>query len=199
VFATPVAPNESAGSLLDANRRGPVSEAEPNFEALLLTLVKHDVRFVLIGAFAAALHGWNQPTEDVDITPDRDALNLVRLAEALEDLQAMVKRDDGTIDTDATFDDQLLRLQDRWLFATKFGDLDIVSDPAGFVGYATLLDGATQEEIGSAKVTVASLDAVIQSKEAVGRAKDRAVLPALRRLLAEQRRARSPRESNEPR
>jgi hypothetical protein len=45
-------------------------------------------------------------------------------------------------------------------------------------------------EVRGIDVPVASLADVVRSKEAAGRARDRAALPALRELLARQRRER---------
>jgi hypothetical protein len=165
-----------------------VPAGELDFEALFAVLAKHEVRFVVIGAFAALMHGWNGATEDVDITPDRDVRNLVRLAAALRELEAVVKRPDGSLDPEAPIDDQRLRMQDRWLFETKHGDLDVVLNPAGFAGYGTLVTEATIEQVGEVAVAIASLEAVIRSKEAAGRPKDLAVVPVLRRLRDEQQR-----------
>lgn len=44
--------------------------------AILATLTRHDVAFVVIGAYAAVTQGWSEPTSDIDITPDRDIPNL---------------------------------------------------------------------------------------------------------------------------
>src|SRR6476661_8887171 len=72
-------------------RRRSVSEIAPlNPELLLETLSRHKVNFVLIGALAARLHGFPRLTADADITPAGDKPNLVRLAAALNDLDARV-------------------------------------------------------------------------------------------------------------
>ena len=57
-------------------------------EAILRTLIEHEVDFVLIGGVAATLHGSNLRTGDVDVCPRRGRDNLVRLASALNDLEA---------------------------------------------------------------------------------------------------------------
>ena len=55
-------------------------------------------------------------------------------------------------------------------------------------GYDDVRRGATREQITeSLQVDVASLADVIRSKEAVGREKDRAVLPILRQVLERSR------------
>ncbi len=67
----------------------------PDFEPgeLLAVLVRHGVRFVLIGGLAALAHGSPFPTEDVDITPDTEPGNLSRLSAALTELDARIRSD----------------------------------------------------------------------------------------------------------
>jgi hypothetical protein len=50
---------------------------------LLKALVRHEVKFVVIGGAAIQSHGRRYVTEDIDVTPDTDASNLQRLADAL--------------------------------------------------------------------------------------------------------------------
>ena len=68
----------------DMNDRPPVLSAE----VILETLVRHQVRFALIGALGATLHGSPLRTSDVDICPDREPTNLANLARALKELGA---------------------------------------------------------------------------------------------------------------
>ncbi len=50
---------------------------------LLQTFVRHEVKFVVIGGAAIQSHGRQYVTEDIDLTPDTEAENLQRLADAL--------------------------------------------------------------------------------------------------------------------
>jgi hypothetical protein len=63
------------------------------------------VRFVVIGGFAAAVHGSPLPTTDVDIVPAREDENLERLARALRTLNAKVRTAAEPVETriDAAF------------------------------------------------------------------------------------------------
>jgi hypothetical protein len=54
-------------------------------------LLRHQVRFVVIGGIAAISHGYPLPTEDVDVTPSRDRENVERLARALQELDARLR------------------------------------------------------------------------------------------------------------
>jgi hypothetical protein len=54
----------------DSGRVSPAIDAER--EALLKTLVGHNVQFVVIGGAGIQSHGRRYDTLDIDVTPDRD-------------------------------------------------------------------------------------------------------------------------------
>jgi len=151
-------------------------------DEILRVLHRHGVEFVLIGGMAAALHGSDVVTFDLDLAPRSEQDNLRRLALALRDLDASIRIEgepDG-IDLD-THADLLERAQVLNL-ATRAGNLDVVRRPAGSSGFEDLRRDAMTITVGGVPVLVASLADVIRSKEAASREKDRAVLPALKRL-----------------
>jgi hypothetical protein len=160
--------------------------------ALLEALARHGVRFVVIGGIAALSQGSPLPTEDVDVTPERDDENLDRLVAALGDLDARLRT--GVDDVvPLPRDSRLLAQAETWTLTTKYGDLDLVFSPPGTGGYDDLRRDAFEVDLGrDVRVRVASLADVIRSKEASNRPKDRAQLPALRQTL-ERLRAREPR------
>jgi hypothetical protein len=61
-------------------------ERNPGREAILETLERHGVEYVVIGGAAAQARGWPRLTNDIDVTPERSKENLSRLAGALEEL-----------------------------------------------------------------------------------------------------------------
>jgi hypothetical protein len=151
---------------------------------ILEVLVRHKVRFVLIGGVAANIHGSPVPTEDVDITPETSVANYTRLAAALRDMKARIRvaREPGGVPF--VFDEATLAGNVSWTLTTDIGDIDIVTTPAGTAGFADLRRDAAEVDLGdSLTVSVASLPDIIRSKEAAGRAKDQAALPALRATL----------------
>lgn len=154
-------------------------------EAILAELKRHEVDFVVIGAYAAVTQGWPEPTGDIDITPDRDVRNLQRLAAALQAMDARVLTDDGEIDESWPIDDQHLRLRETTFLTTRFGDVDVVINPAGAAGYADLARSSESFliRLGGADVRVAKLERIIESKRASDRPKDRDALPRLEALL----------------
>ncbi|MCC6224518.1 MAG: hypothetical protein IT201_13635 [Thermoleophilia bacterium] len=157
--------------------------------ALLEVLTRHGVRFVVVGGIAALSQGSPLPTEDVDVTPERNDENLDRLAAALGELDAGLRTEDGDV-VPLPPDARLLAQAERWTLTTRHGDLDLVFAPPGTGGYDDLRRDAFEVDLGpDVRVRVASLADVIRSKEASNRPKDRAQLPALR-LTLERVRAR---------
>ncbi len=57
---------------------------ELDIAGIVRVLNAHGVRYVVIGGVAALVHDLPVPaTVDIDVTPDREAENLIRLANAL--------------------------------------------------------------------------------------------------------------------
>jgi hypothetical protein len=160
--------------------------AEPVLGELLRVLERHEVRYVVIGAQAAVIHGVPLLTEDLDITPSRDAENLERLAAALHELEPILRTATDPEGVPFPVDAEMLATAETWTLTTRVGDLDLAFLPAGTQGYEDLRRDAMSVELGDAlTVQVASLADVIRSKEAAGREKDRMQLPLMRRTLEE--------------
>ena len=140
------------------------------------------MRFVLIGALAARLHGFPRLTADADVTPANDKPNLERLAAALKDLEAKVYTE--SVPEGLSFDRSAAALSrsSMWNLVTNAGRLDIAFLPAGTKGYADLARGAERFEAFGVRFLAASLDDIIRSKEATGRAKDEDDVVILRAL-----------------
>lgn len=164
----------------------PGAEFEP--ERILATLQKYGVEFVLVGGFAAVIHGSPYVTTDLDVVPEREPDNLTRLSAALDELGARVWTADAPDGVPFGHDAASLGRVDIWNLVTDAGRLDISFRPSGTDGFADLRRDALHLTILDIEVDVASLADVIRSKEAADRPKDRLVLPVLRRLLEESER-----------
>lgn len=158
---------------------------EPEFqpERILAALNKRKVRHVLIGGFAAVIHGSPYVTTDLDIVPDGNKENLGRLSAALRDLHARVWTSTEPGGLAFEHDAESLARVQTWNLITDHGRLDVTFRPSGTGGYGDLVRDAVHLTILDQEVDVASLADVVRSKEAAGREKDRLVLPTLRRLL----------------
>lgn len=152
-------------------------------EPVLAVLERHNVEFVVVGGYAARLHGAARPTSDVDITPRTTRDNLDRLASALRELDARIRSDANPegfrfdVSGESLAGVRMLNLQ------TDHGDLDLAIRPAAFEnGYDDLIDRSTEHTVGRLQVRIAALDDVIKSKETAARLKDLQALPELYRL-----------------
>ena len=149
---------------------------------LIGTLDKHGVRFVLIGALAARLHGFPRLTADADITPADDKTNLTNLASALRELDAKIYTE--TIPEGLDFDCSaaMIGRATMWNLVTNAGRLDVVFKPAGTKGYDDLAIDAEKFEAFGVEFLAASLSDIIRSKEAANRPKDRDDVALLRAM-----------------
>ncbi len=162
---------------------------ELNAAAIVSVMNRHDVCYVVIGAFAAiAQQAAIAPTRDIDFTPDDSLDNLGRLSAALRELDARIRTgpDDGGLRFD--HDAKSLRRADMWNLICTYGEFDISFRPAGFdSGYTELRKRAHRVVVDGVELLVADLDDVIRSKELAGRPKDIRVLPVLYRHRAARR------------
>ena len=157
--------------------------------AILAIFDRHQVEYVVVGGYAANLHGSTRVTTDLDVTPNRTHTNLARLAAALRDLDGGIRVDD--LDHGLAFDASrespespagMLTLGLR----TPHGDLDLTFEPDGADGDPDLIRPAEDHTIGTLVVRVACLADVIRSKTAAGRPKDLRALPELLRIQRSQ-------------
>jgi hypothetical protein len=158
-------------------------ETELNAVAIVSALNRHQVRYVVIGAFAAIAQRAPIPaTRDIDLTPEASQENLVRLSSALKELGARIRTEAVPEGLPFSHDATSLAAADGWDLICPDGEFDISVHPSGFAGgYAQLAVNAHRVRVGEVEVIVADLADVIRSKESAGRPKDLRVLPLLYR------------------
>lgn len=152
-------------------------------EPILRVLNQHGVRYVVVGAIAAIAQGYPLNTGDLDLTPARDPANLERLASALRELDARLRTPGDPRGVAFPIDARNLGDVDSWTLTTRHGDLDVLFVPAGTRGYDDLHRNSVSIELAGGESRVAALLDVIRMKEAAGRPKDLAQLPALQQTL----------------
>lgn len=162
-----------------------MATAEFDPSPLLELLVRHEVDFVVVGGLAAAARGSARATFDIDVAYARDDTNLERLAEALREADAKLRG--APADVPFLLDAETLARGANFTFATRFGPLDVLGDPAGAPSYRDLHAAATPVEIRGFTIRVASLDHMIAMKEASGRPHDKATAAELRAISDELR------------
>lgn len=163
-----------------------VPPADLDAEAMIAVLNKHQVAFIVIGGYAALLHGASTVTIDLDITPSPSPENLDRLADALREMGAQLRVSGVEEPLEIPLDRRTFEQFPTFLnLRTHHGDLDISLHPSGPDGktfdYDTLARSAVHISLPE-PVALASLDDIISSKRAAARPKDFAVLPILEEL-----------------
>ena len=150
--------------------------------ALLEVLERHRVQYVVVGGFAAELHGSVRRTADVDVVPRATADNLERLAAALREVQAKIRTEGSPEGLPFSPSGEAMVGMTMLNLVTTHGELDLNFTPSGTAGYEDLHADATTFAVGRVQVQVASLADVIRSKTAAGRPKDFEALPELHQL-----------------
>jgi hypothetical protein len=143
-----------------------------------LAAALYEVDYVAIGGVAVAAHGFIRGTEDLDIVPDPDHENLMRLANALVELDAALPRAGGRSFVPAQDETHLHRGRNLTL-ETRLGGLDVVQRLPGLPGYADLREQAIETELLGVPIVICSLTHLRGMKEARASAQDRADLERL--------------------
>ncbi|HEX9775500.1 MAG TPA: helix-turn-helix transcriptional regulator [Actinomycetota bacterium] len=149
----------------------------------LEALTRHDVQFVVIGAYAANLLGSPLNTMDTDVCYERSDENIARLVDALVELNAYLRGAPPGLPF--ILDAITIKNGLNFTFVTDAGDLDCLGDVAGVEGYAELARSAVEADIGGTRVLVASLEDIIRMKRAAGRPKDLRMIEELGALQEE--------------
>lgn len=147
---------------------------------VIAALERHQVRYVIIGGVAAQLHGSPAPTRGLDLTPERSAPNLARLAAALASVEAQEWVPGFGYPLQLPMDRRRLAGNCVLLTQTRHGRVDVVPSPHGMrAGYDELEPRARRVLAYGAELPVASLDDLVHSHGAAGRSKDKLALARL--------------------
>ncbi|MGH7540834.1 MAG: hypothetical protein ACRELC_07535 [Gemmatimonadota bacterium] len=154
---------------------------------VLMLLERHGVRYVVVGGLAATVHGAMRVTFDIDLVPEWTDDNLDRLASALREAGAELQAPASSAPIPFPIDAHFLRQFEVSTWRTRFGDLDvIIGTPTRVRGvlarYEVLAADAVARDAFDVTILVANLDAIIESKQALGREADLVALPELHRL-----------------
>lgn len=154
---------------------------------ILRVLSRAEVKFVVVGGYAAELLGAPLMTMDLDVCYERSAENMDRLASALRQLGAKLRV--AKVDEDLPFilDGRTLAAGDSFTFSTDLGSLDVLGTPSGTKGFRDLVSSATAVPVADdLSVRVVALADLMRMKRASARVKDKMhleVLAALQEML----------------
>jgi hypothetical protein len=151
--------------------------------AALQALDRHDVSYIVIGAFARVLQGTEEITRGIDIVPSTREDNLRKLDAALREINASDVEGRLLDLADAvTSTDHVVRVK------TDFGEMKIVPTPEGTRGYDDLRRGTNREPLGrGVRPSVASIGDLARMASAYDRERYLPQVMQLRRLTALER------------
>ncbi|HEV2330780.1 MAG TPA: hypothetical protein VGY56_18525 [Verrucomicrobiae bacterium] len=139
-----------------------------NERRLLRSLLRHEVRFMVVGLSAAAFPGAPVITQDVDLWFEK--LGDPEMSRALQEV--------GAAYVPPSINNP------RMLAGTVAELFDIVIRMDGLGKFADEIENCVEIQLGHQKLKVLSLERILASKLAANRAKDQLTIPVLRDTLA---------------
>jgi hypothetical protein len=137
---------------------------------LLQRLCDADIDFVIVGGFAAMLHGSSMLTRDLDVCALLTDTTIAKLRETFRDLHPTHRHTPQRLSFLDNPDPGVL-LKNVYI-QTDLGPLDVMGSITGIESFAVLRSHAVPFDLFGRKVFVISLDDLIKAKEALGRNKD---------------------------
>jgi hypothetical protein len=142
-----------------------------DFFTLLKRLSKNGVDYVIIGGFAGIAHGCGYVTQDIDICLDFNTDNLLRLQKALADLHPVHRMTPGRLKLELT-GENCEQYKNLYL-DTDTGQLDCIGFVEGIGNFQQAKSNSIVVEIEDLKLQVLNIDALIETKKAMNRQKDK--------------------------
>jgi hypothetical protein len=154
-----------------------------DFEALLTTLNRHQVEYIVVGGAAAIALGSSRFTQDLDIVYNRSPGNLKRLVSSLRDFKPYLRGAPPGLPF--FWDEATLAHGLNFTLQTSLGAIDLLGEIPGGGTYSDLVGSSTELQIFSGLSRCLSLKQLIRAKRAAGRPKDLEALAELEALSEE--------------
>jgi hypothetical protein len=142
-----------------------------NFETLLARLIENQVEFVLVGGLAATAYGSTLFTQDVDICMRFSTDNLLRLQDAVTDVHPVHRMTSQRLPLRLT--PETCRGLKNLYLDTDLGQLDCLGTIQGVGEFEQAKERSVEISLAAGVCRILNLDALIQSKEAMRRPRDR--------------------------
>lgn len=145
---------------------------------LIQRLCDADIEFVVVGGFAAMLHGSSLVTRDLDVCAVLTSENVEKLRQSLRDLHPAHRLTPQLL---SFLDNPDPGVEVRNLYLrTDIGPLDVLSSISGVGDFERVRAKSVEIELFGRQCRVISLDDLIRAKEALGREKDLLAVKELR-------------------
>lgn len=151
-----------------------------DIKTLLNLLSKNNVKFVIVGGFAAVVHGSSMVTEDIDFCTSFDRENMKNLMDALKSLNPRHRliKEDRPISESA---EQLAAFKNLYL-TTDLGYIDLLGNIMGVGDYKDVEKHSVSIKLFDIDCKILDMDSLIKSKKLMGRYKDKQVVLELMAL-----------------
>src|SRR5262249_16732407 len=160
-----------------------VAREMTDFEALLETITKHQVAFIVVGGAAAIAHGSARLTQDLDIVYDRSPDNLYRLVSAFAHPHPYLRGARRVLPFQ--WDKATVARGLNFTLVTSLGDIDLLGEIPGGGTYKDLAGGAIELQLFRTRCLCLSLPQLIRAKRAAGRPRDLEALAELEAIAQE--------------
>ncbi|HEU4655233.1 MAG TPA: nucleotidyltransferase [Steroidobacteraceae bacterium] len=148
---------------------------------LLQRLCDADIEFVIVGGFAAMLHGSSMLTRDLDVCALLTDVNVAKLRDTFRDLHPTHRFTPQKLSF-LEHPDPGVPLKNLYL-QTDLGPIDLLGAIAGFDSFDDIKKNAVAFGLFGRKVHVISIEDLVKAKEALGRHKDLLVAQELRAII----------------
>jgi predicted nucleotidyltransferase len=142
-----------------------------DYRKLLTRLVESEVRFVIIGGFAAVVYGSSIVTEDLDLCVPFDRENMDRLLTALAGTNPGHRLIGESRSLDETAE-KLSSFKNLYL-STDLGTIDFLAEVSGVGRYEEALKNSEEIKVFGLPCRVLSVETLIQAKKSMTRPKDK--------------------------
>ena len=144
---------------------------------LIERLTRARVDFVLVGAYAAIVHGASVVTRDVDICAPFVPENLFRLRDAIADLHPFHRMTPQRLPLE--LNDMNVQSFRNLYLATDLGPLDCLGEVIAVGEYPTVRQRSIVVEFDFGDVRVLDIDALVATKSHLNRLQDKLAIPQL--------------------
>ncbi|MCI0536650.1 MAG: hypothetical protein L0Z50_15645 [Verrucomicrobiales bacterium] len=158
-------------------------------KALLGRLKENGVEFVIVGGVCGTLHGVSLVTKDIDVCCPFTRQNLLRIESSMKGLNPIHRQTPHKLPFVLT-EHLLLNLKNLCL-GTDLGKIDFLSEITGLGNYDAVLARSVLIGMSYGEFRMLNIDALIESKSAVGRDQDVMAIKQLRAIQERNERRKS--------
>ena len=155
-----------------------------NLSELIRRLITSQVKFVLVGGYAAVAHGATLVTRDVDICCQFSEENLMRIQQAFADLHPVHRtRPDLPLQLTPA---ECAGLKNLYL-KTDLGVVDCLGEVLGVGNFEAVWQHSIEVEVPAGKCRIIDIETLIRAKEAMNRDHDRITVKHLKEIIKQKK------------